>query len=375
MKRLHKLILCITIAALSFSSCGDSDSGPMGPDPMNMDVSFERSELLSDMADNIIIPALENYQDALEGLQTSKDAFVSDPSVGSLTALRSAWLEAYLSWQSVSIFDIGQAEAIGLRNFTNIYPTDVAAIESNISSGDYNLQLPSNFDTQGFPALDYLLFGIADNEEGIVALLSNDSYMQYLSDVVDRLDALTTEVVDDWNNGFRVAFIANNGSSATASTDKIVNDFIFYYERFLRAGKIGIPAGVFSNSAISANVEAPFSRIYSKQLFLAGFQATRDFFMGRSSEGFDMGFGLDDYLDAVATANGTGSVATAIIDQWAIAQSEIDGLMDDFVLQIEQDNVRMLQAYDELQRAVILLKVDMLQALNIQVDFVDADGD
>jgi predicted lipoprotein len=347
----------------------------MGPDPMNMDVSFERSELLSDMADNIIIPALENYQGALEGLQTSKDAFVSDPSVGSLTALRSAWLEAYLSWQSVSIFDIGQAEAIGLRNFTNIYPTDVAAIESNISSGDYNLQLPSNFDTQGFPALDYLLFGIADNEEGIVALLSNDSYMQYLSDVVDRLDALTTEVVDDWNNGFRVAFIANNGSSATASTDKIVNDFIFYYERFLRAGKIGIPAGVFSNSAISANVEAPFSRIYSKQLFLAGFQATRDFFMGRSSEGFDMGFGLDDYLDAVATANGTGSVATAIIDQWTVAQSEIDGLMDDFVLQIEQDNVRMLQAYDELQRAVILLKVDMLQALNIQVDFVDADGD
>jgi hypothetical protein len=181
--------------------------------------------------------------------------------------------------------------------------------------------------------------------------------------------------VDDWNNGFRVAFIANNGSSATASTDKIVNDFIFYYERFLRAGKIGIPAGVFSNSAISANVEAPFSRIYSKQLFLAGFQATRDFFMGRSSEGLDMGVGLDDYLDAVATANGTGSVATAIIDQWAIAQSEIDGLMDDFVLQIEQDNVRMLQAYDELQRAVILLKVDMLQALNIQVDFVDADGD
>ncbi len=35
----------------------------------------------------------------------------------------------------------------------------------------------------------------------------------------------------------------------------------------------------------------------------------------------------------------------------------------------------MLTAYDELQKAVVLLKVDMLQALNIQVDFVDADGD
>lgn len=35
----------------------------------------------------------------------------------------------------------------------------------------------------------------------------------------------------------------------------------------------------------------------------------------------------------------------------------------------------MLQTYDELQKNVILMKVDMLQALNINVDYVDADGD
>ena len=35
----------------------------------------------------------------------------------------------------------------------------------------------------------------------------------------------------------------------------------------------------------------------------------------------------------------------------------------------------MLAAYDELQANVVLLKVDMFQALNIKVDFVDADGD
>ena len=35
----------------------------------------------------------------------------------------------------------------------------------------------------------------------------------------------------------------------------------------------------------------------------------------------------------------------------------------------------MLEAYDELQRAVVLLKVDMIQAMNISIDYVDADGD
>ena len=35
----------------------------------------------------------------------------------------------------------------------------------------------------------------------------------------------------------------------------------------------------------------------------------------------------------------------------------------------------MTKAYDELQKAVVLLKVDMLQAFNVNVDYVDADGD
>jgi hypothetical protein len=35
----------------------------------------------------------------------------------------------------------------------------------------------------------------------------------------------------------------------------------------------------------------------------------------------------------------------------------------------------MLETYDELQRNVILMKVDMLQALSIDINYVDADGD
>ncbi|MDA8948615.1 peptidase M75 superfamily protein, partial [Flavobacteriaceae bacterium] len=40
-----------------------------------------------------------------------------------------------------------------------------------------------------------------------------------------------------------------------------------------------------------------------------------------------------------------------------------------------QDNLPMLYAYDVIQANVVLLKVDMLQKLNINVDYADADGD
>jgi hypothetical protein len=46
-----------------------------------------------------------------------------------------------------------------------------------------------------------------------------------------------------------------------------------------------------------------------------------------------------------------------------------------FYNQIGGDNTQMTLAYDELQKVVVLIKVDMLQAFNISVDYVDADGD
>ncbi|MEM8892650.1 MAG: peptidase M75 superfamily protein, partial [Bacteroidota bacterium] len=57
------------------------------------------------------------------------------------------------------------------------------------------------------------------------------------------------------------------------------------------------------------------------------------------------------------------------------ARTEIEKLNDDFAVQVESDNIALLSAYDQLQLAVVLFKVDMLQAFSIDVDYVDADGD
>jgi len=58
-----------------------------------------------------------------------------------------------------------------------------------------------------------------------------------------------------------------------------------------------------------------------------------------------------------------------------LARSTALNLSDDLGNQIETDNTLMTKTYDELQKVVVLMKVDMLQALNVKVDYVDADGD
>ncbi len=155
----------------------------------------------------------------------------------------------------------------------------------------------------------------------------------------------------------------------------MVNDYIYYYEKHLRAGKIGIPAGVFSGSPLSGHVEAYYSNDFSKALFNEALSASVDFFNGVHFNGNTNGLSLDDYLDYLNTMKEGTDLTTLINNQFDVAQSEADSLNQNFALQVETDNSQMLSTYDELQRNVVYLKVDMLQALNINVDYVDADGD
>ena len=313
--------------------------------------NFDRGEMLTHWSSNIIIPAFETYLQTLENLNAAKDNFLTTPAEDSYNELTSAWLTAYKAWQHVSMFDIGRAESLGLRNYTNIYPSDTVLIKNNIASMDYNLELPSNFDAQGFPALDYMLFGTGSENIDRIALLQTDNYITYLDDLIQRLVSITREVVEDWKNGFQTSFNENNGSSATASVDKLVNDFLFYYEKYLRAGKIGIPAGIFSGNPMSGTVEAPYSGIYSKELFFEGFMAVQNFFKGISHDQATNGISLEDYLDHISMTNQTADLASSILEQWTKADQKASLLSADFKAQVETDNTKMLETYDELQKS------------------------
>ena len=240
----YRLTFYILFITFLLSSCGDDDTAVGGGD------NFDRAAMLENWADNIIVPAYTSYASALNNLKGQKDVFVLNQDAQSLNDLKDAWLEAYLAFQRVSMFEIGRAEQITLRDFTNIYPTDVIEIEENIQQEDYNLELPSTRDQQGFPALDYLLYGMGNEQETLEIFQTQETYRNYLSDLVERLNFLGNEVLTDWNTGYRDEFVANSGSEASSSVNKLVNDYMFYYEKALRAGKLGNPCGCLFRKSI-----------------------------------------------------------------------------------------------------------------------------
>ena len=370
-------VLLAAFLVLWACSSDSSDDTPMTDDDVSMtdddgsQLTFDRSAMLTNWADNIIVPSYKDFQSVLVQLINDFESFEQDATLQSLQDLRASWMNTYKSWQHVSMFEIGPAENVGLRLNVNTYPADVALIEDNITNGGYNLDLPSNRDSKGFSALDYLLNGIADDDNAILAKYSTDplkdSNLQYLEDLLNDIKSLTDGVVTEWEDNYRDTFVSNDGSSATASVDRYSNDFVFYYEKFLRAGKLGIPLGVFSGVQTPTTVEAFYSPGLSNELFLEGLDAVQNFFNGASQ-----GESMSSYLSALDRKD----LSDEINAQFDTARSAVEGLQA-FRTELETNNpaVDMLSAYDEVQKAVSLLKVDMFSAMSISVDFVDADGD
>jgi len=345
-------LLLICCSLLLFAGCdsggtlSDDDAGPV--------VSFDRKAMLANWVDNVTIPAYENTIAALRPLLSGLNADADLPT------LQASFTTAYLAYQRQSPLIFAEGEAVRLREQLNTYPTDVDEITRGFDS-EPNLELPSLTDAQGFPALEYLLYG---SEPGREPVATDPRATVYARRLVARMIELQEAALTALENN-RDAYVATDGNSATASIDRTVNDYVFHYEKFLRAGKVGIPAGVFSDDPLADRVESRYGN-QSLPLFLAALEASRDFFVHQ---------GLGDYVTALEGPAATAPLTAAIASQFKVIETTARALPDDFELQVEGDNSKMLGLYDEMQKLTILLKVDMLQTLSINVDYVDADGD
>ena len=275
------------------------------------------------------------------------------------------------------MFDIGVAEEIYFKNRMNIFPANVEKIENNISNLEFNLDDSDNFASQGFTALDYLLFGIAQDDDDIITKYSDSSqnYDSYMVAITSKMIELTISVKSEWEGSYRDSFVGSTENTATSSINIMLNNFVFYFEKGYRANKFGIPAGVFSGGPLPDRIEAYNGEIYSQILALEATTAIENFFNGIAyGDPNSTGLSIKNYLDFIES-DVSDKLSARINNQLQTGKNKINKLNANFKKQIEDNNNEMLLTYDAIQRTVTLLKVDMLQKLNVSVDYADADGD
>jgi len=341
----------------------------------NSNKTFSREEMLRFIVNQIIIPAYDNLDTSLGELKTSFNLFNTDVTKENLTDLRNKWLNSYKSWQHVEMYNIGKAMETYFWHKSNIYPVDTERVNTNIENGSYDLENPNNFSAQGFPTIEYLLFGQGDDtSKNLNKLSDNVKKRDYLGTIIDALIDNTKIVLSDWNS-VKDEFIISTENSASSNLNMMVNDFIYYYEKNFRSNKFGIPGGVFSSKELPDRVEGYFSESFSKELALEGMTSIKNFFNGVSYQDNELkGHCLKSYLDYIESASNK-LLSDEINAKLDIAENSINELENNFASQINSDLTAILRTYDDIQATVVHLKVDMLQVLNINVDYVDADGD
>ncbi|MDN5205338.1 imelysin family protein [Fulvivirgaceae bacterium BMA10] len=374
MKLFTKLILtCSVIGCLTLiSSCGEDDN-PGG------DNQFSRDDMLKNLGNNLIIPSYESLLASLQQLQTSIQAFNANPTTGTLSTSRDDFQDAYLKWQRSSFYEFGRAENVLLRASMNSFPTNTITINSNISSGNYNLDAVANINAAGLPAIDYLLNGLADNDQDLLAFYTSDSNAAnrktYLEDLAETMISKVSDVLDNWKasgGNYIQTFINANGTDIGSSLGILVNTITLHYEKFTRDNKIGIPLGVRSlGIPVPANVEARYSE-QSIALATENLKAIRDFYLGKGAED---GLGIYDNLKALDAKNGDALLADVISDQLDLVISKVSDIPEPYAETVENNPDPANAAYQELQKLVILFKTDMSSALGVLITYQDNDGD
>ena len=380
-------LFAVLISLLIGVAACDSGSGmdePVVDDPVidpppAEEPDFKRADMLANMGNNIILPSYLSFQEAIGQLRAAGDVFISSPDVASLTALQEALKNARSAWQDVALFQFGPAETFALRGVLNTYPANTEQIEENMESGGYALGTIENIAAGGFPAFDYLLHGTDNTQEEIVALFTSDdnatSRMTYLGDNLSFVEENVDLVVNRWlpsDGNYLNTFLSEDkgGVDVGSSLGELVNALVLHYERFIRDGKIGIPAGVRSSGVPRPKTTEAFYGGYSSELAVRSVEALERLYKGTSLDG-EEGIGLEEnlaFLEQDMLATDISSTIEGVI-------GSLEALSDPLSVQIESDAEDVVSVFAEMQQLVVLLKADMTSFLGVSITFQDNDGD
>ncbi|WP_080058489.1 imelysin family protein [Spirosoma aerolatum] len=372
---------CLLFGMLWACSGGGTDT-PTPTNPTNQ-ADSDRKAMLTNIADNIIVPAYANFKTKLDAMTTKSDAFAAKPDKASLADFRQAWVDAYTEWQKVELFDVGPAEQYTLRNFFNIYPANTTGIEDYIAAGSGSFDVPLSYPKQGFPALDYLINGLGSTDDAIVVRYTTATdaakRIAYLKRLTTQMNSVFSTVYTQWTTGgYRDTFINCTALNAGCSTGKLVNGYVLNYERYIRSGKIGIPSGAMTNGTVSPDkVEAYYKKDLALTLAKTAHQASVDFFNGKSVKTGQEGPGLKSYLNSLGAKDSqTGKSLVDILNaQFDLVNQKLSALKANLSDEVKTNNTAVTQVYTEMQKAVRMLKVDMTSAMSITITYTDNDGD
>ncbi|MEM7296734.1 MAG: imelysin family protein, partial [Bacteroidota bacterium] len=224
-------LVVFTVAVASFQACSDDETG-------NPELS-DFTDQLTNQIDEVILPTVASYKTEMANFESTSESVTSPMDEVALSSLRNAFQNAYMNYQSIAMHDYFANSSLNLVKFSNLYPIEVDILENLIETGSRDFNSSNHERANGFPAIDYMLYGPSD----VIAFFNEDdkrlSFLKALiTNMKERADNLDTQ----WNS-LRDAFVEADGVSKGSAISGQLNGSSAYYEFSIREDKVGIPIG------------------------------------------------------------------------------------------------------------------------------------
>ena len=341
------------------------------PDPEPGPVEVNITNLLANQIDEVIIPTYQLYQEELDILLTEVESFVTDLMVdekpqgdAGLENVRESYEASYIAYQAAALHNYFATANSDLVNTTNLYPIDLSQLDEFIAEEAFNFNVTAQRRANGFPALDYLLYG---NDDILAFYQEDPRRLTFLQALVTSMKERADLLVESWTGSLRQDFVDNGGVELGSSVSVQLNSSIIYYEEHIRENKVGIPIGRIGPNDTpiepdATKIEGFYQSLregngdISLVLLRASIEEMEDLYLGTSSSGED-GIGYDDLL----RERDLSAIDTDIQVQFEEIYNQINNRSS-----ISGDE----ELYNSIQGLITLYKSDLFPVLNVQ----DADG-
>ncbi|UAY51512.1 imelysin family protein [Ferruginibacter albus] len=357
--------ICSTII---FFSCSKSDTGNNGNGG-----STDTDSTLVKIGNNVIVPAYQQLNETVTNLDNAVTTFNTNPTAPNLAALRTNFLAAYNAWETCSEFQFGPATSqLFVTNTANLFPTNSTLIDNNINSGSYTIGAIGNLNAEGFPAIDYLLYN--GDDATVLAKFTTDVHAaaakQYLAAITNSLQTKATALYNAWTvsgGNYIHQFTTATGVNAGSSLSLLANAIVQEYDVVLKNYKIGIPIGKYGTSTLPidpTSVEAYYSG-QSIPLMITQIQSIQSLYLA----------GIDQKVIASGAVKNGSPLNDVIKDEITTIITKLQAINGPLSSAIQNNITPVNDAYTEITKLVVLLKVDMSSALGVRISFSDDDGD
>lgn len=366
MMKINRLSIIFALGLFAvLASCDKDEPNPEGGE------SFNRTEMLTNYADELIIPAYQQTSIAFTNLKNAANTFITERNENNLSALQSAWGASVIVWQDACAYNFGPAGEQGVKKSLveeiTTFPISTIKIESILGGTAYSLS-DFNRDARGLFAIEYLIYDRDASAQDIINRFENPNRKNYLVDLCDDALSRVNEVQAAWA-GYRAEFISNSGTDVGSSTSMLYNEFVKSYES-AKNFKLGLPLGLRpgQTGAEPELLEARFSG-FSHQIIKSHFDAMLNIWNAKSKNG-----GFKSYLN---TVTGGSALISTTESQIAVIRQKIDAVAPEKIMvdEIVTNPQPWIDIHTEWQKNTKNFKSDLSSLIGIAITFSSGDGD